>query len=257
MSLVKLPIWVLLTLWGVSSQYSHAEVRPLRLASAEDVEPYVYHQESGQVAGIDYEIVREVLGRASISFDLKSFPRPRISLMLQQGFLDGLLTTTAYNDQDMLETLWLSVPLYVSTVSTISRKDAPKSGSPPEMIPCVKAGILRGFSYRFPNLDISRFKNPVEVDSAEQLVKLTMYGRVDCAISEDITFMYQARKLHYFDDLQVVEEISTRPVVIALSRRIIEQNDGLGERINRLINEVREEDIIDNIIIKYLTLGNS
>ncbi len=230
-----------------------AEVLPLKLAAAEDVEPYVYHQADGNIGGIDFDIVREIMSRLEVEFRLLSFPRPRISLMLQQGFLDGLLTTTAYNDQGTLGDMWLSDPLYISTVSTIVRKDPPPTGGASDVLPCIKAGILRDFSYRFPNLDLSRFKNPIEVDSAEQLVKLTMYGRVDCAISEDVTFMYQARRLDYFNDLKIVEEIGTRSIVIALTRRIIEQNPGLDRRINQAIEQVREEDFIDNTIIDYLT----
>ncbi|WP_148212669.1 substrate-binding periplasmic protein [Hahella chejuensis] len=259
MSLTKLVSLALLIATGLPIQFSRAEDLHLTLAAAEEVEPYVYHSEDGETTGIDYEIVRETLTRAGVRFDLKSFPRPRITLMLGQGALDGLLTTTGYNDKDALNALWLSSPLYTSTVSTFIRKKKAaeeEAGVGNDRLKnCRQVGVLRGFNYRFPSLDMTHFKSVVEVNGAEQLVKLTMYGRVDCAITEDITFMYQARRLGYFNDVTIVDEVVNRPVVIALSRQLVDANKGLDTRINQVIEDLKSRDVIDNIIIKYLSLG--
>ncbi|WLQ13929.1 transporter substrate-binding domain-containing protein [Hahella aquimaris] len=258
MSLMKLASLTLLILAGVSLQDGRAENLHLALAAAEEVEPYVYHLEDGQATGIDYEIVYEALTRAGVNFELKSYPRPRITLMLGQGYLDGLLTTTGYNDKDALNAMWLSSPLYTSTVSAFVLKKKPETEGvvyADVLKNCHQAGVLRGFNYRFPSLDMTHFNSVVEVNGAEQLVKLTMYGRVDCAITEDITFMYQARRLGYFNDVEIVDEVVNRPVVIALSRKIVEDNKGLDERINQAIEDLKSRDVIDNIIIKYLSLG--
>lgn len=245
-----IPLLMMVMLAGGVIPTGFADTSKLNLATATEIEPYVFRQTAGTFAGIDYDLVERVFESARIEFQLKSYPPPRIKLMLERAQLDGLLTTTHFNDDAVLSTMWLSEPLYSSNVVAFALTDTPGSDSFLEV--CSRIGVLSGFNYHFPNLDLSRFNHIMKVNRTKQLVELLIHQRIDCALSEDITFIYQARRLNHFKDIKILKELANQSISIALSKSVMKNHTELGERLNSIITNIKNKEIVYDIIIKYL-----
>ena len=97
-------------------------------------------------------------------------------------------------------------------------------------------------------------QNAVTVRTDAQLVNLLLFQRITHAITEDLSFSYQARKMGKFEQLHNCSEVYSRPVKLALSRAVVEERPGLAEDINRTIDVMTREDFIANVIYQNLRL---
>ncbi len=262
--------------------------RRLDLATSEDFAPYVYINENGELAGIDYEIVREICRRLGIELKVSLLPRLRITKMLRSGQMDGVVSTTSYNDEAELATMWTSESLYQSSVSVFTLKerqdsegaasiksvDLPSvppaeavtaSARPAESTSCgwpvsaegsSRVGMLEAFDYSpMGEAEVATLlQNAVTVRTDAQLVNLLLFQRISHAVTEDISFSYQARRMGKFEQLHNCEEVYSRPVKLALSRAVIEGRPGLAEDINRTIDVMTREDFIANVVYQNLRL---
>lgn len=247
---------VLLTLSPSSFSNNLESSAPIRLATAESFFPYASFQKTRQWKGIDYDIALAVFKAINVQFKPTALPRTRITKMLKNKQIDGLLSTSAYNEKLSLSKLWLSTPIYTSEVSVFSLKSRSLEIDNLSFLDAGKyhLGKLKEYSYKEEGLVISEQTRVLEVSRDKQLVELLLAKRIDLAISEDISFIYQARSLGYFDAIEPVFEISSSPVSIALTQSIIEQHPELPNKINRVIAHLLENGFIDSVIIKYLSL---
>jgi polar amino acid transport system substrate-binding protein len=254
---------VLLSGWCLAAAARAESVKSLLLATSEDFAPYVYVNHDGELSGIDYDIVRELCRRLNIQLKVMLLPRLRITKMLKQGELDGVVSTTSYNDVTELQKMWTSEPLYSSSVAIFSLKDASvdalkgtydnnqftvEGGS--------RVGMLDAFDYSLMGeTSLSNIRqNAVTVRTDAQLVNLLLFERIAYAVTEDISFSYQARKLGKFDKVANIAEVYSRPVRIALNNSVINRQPGLEDDINRTIGAMIDDDYVANVIYQHLRL---
>jgi polar amino acid transport system substrate-binding protein len=240
--------------------FSNSQVNstPIKLATAESFLPYASYNgnKMRQWKGIDYDIALAIFQAIDVQLKPTALPRTRITRMLKNKQIDGLLSTSAYNEKLSLSKLWLSTPIYTSEVSVFSLKSRSLEIDDLSFLEAGKhhLGILKEYSYQEKDLVISEQTRVLEVSRDKQLVELLLAKRIDLAISEDISFIFQARSLGYFDAIEPVFEISSRPVSIALTQSIIEQYPDLPNKINAAIVHLLENGFIDSVIIKHLSL---
>ncbi len=254
--------WVLL--YALQSQvlYAHEETVgavsvPLRLATASDFVPYAYRLANGEWTGIDVEIVHRIFEELDIPFKIVDLPRKRITLMLQEGVIDGLVSTSAYQIEEMLQQMWLSSEIYSSEVSLFARADT-IAIDPEQLLSAnqeLRLGMLSEFTSDLRVKNQLPEKQILRVLRDEQLVNLMKIGRIDLAISEDIAFIYQARKIGYFDQVKPVAELASRASRFALVASVKERFPDLPDKINHRIEHLLSSGVIDDVIVSYLTLG--
>lgn len=228
----------------------------IKLATVSDLAPYAYRSEDNAWQGIDFDIVQLVFERVGIQFDVYSFPRARVGLMLKSGRLDGILTTSGYNDEAILSQMWLSDTLYDSDVSLFSLKTHALMKQSFDvddlLVSNYRLGLHRAYSYEIPaGLDKAR---QISVHYDQQLVDLLEIGRIDMAIAEDISFVYSARMSGKFDMLAVVAEVSNQPIKMVLAKSVVAEDPDLPDKINQAISALRDEGKVDLIILKHLSL---
>ncbi len=229
----------------------------LQLATVIDFAPYAYQKSDGSWEGIDYEIIRTIFDGLQIGFSIRQLPRKRITKLLEEGGIDGLVSTTPYNVQDVLRHMWRSDTLYHSEVSAFGLrlrmfdKDVKSFFSNAGKY---RLGLLREFYYVIEGHELTGRENVIRVNREEQLIELLMIERIDLALSEDISLIYKARKNGHFDNIKPVVEVASRPVYLALRRQVMERYPQLGLRINQKIETIVRSGFVDNVIVKYLTL---
>lgn len=240
------------------AQHDTVSSKGLSLATAEQFAPYAYQNDVGVWTGIDIDILTAVFKQAGIEFVVAGFPRSRITLMLEKDMLDGLVSTASYNENDQLEMLWQSDRLYYSEISAFSLNVFPSAKATEKgflMNTHYRLGVLNEFSYLVEGTELAERDNLIKVHRDQQLVDLLSIGRVDLIISEDISFIYTARRSGKFASIKPLLEITSRPVSIALSRKVIEAHPDFADRINKSIIQLRKSGFIDAVIVKYLTLN--
>ena len=242
---------VLFTLSG--SIAAASEVSPISLASSEHFEPYVFYEDDRAVKGIDFELVQKIFNEIGLPFVIYGYPRKRITMMLENQTLDGLATTTSYAELATLEKMWLSEPLYHSEVSAFALEGSNYRVGLLENENSM-IGVPHEFENTYKNVGEKYASHAIKVQRDRQLVDLLMAKRIKYAISEDISFIYQARKHGVFQQIKVVEEITSRPVYLALSKSTLEQHAGLDKKINQQIKQLREKGFIDELIVRYLQI---
>jgi len=247
---------VFLTLSPYSFSANLGNTISIKLATAENFAPYAYTNENKQWQGIDYDITSEIFKILDIQFKPTALPRARITKMLNHNSIDGLLSTAAYNEPVSLDKLWLSIPIYTSEVSVFSLKLNPHKVNNISILNDKKyrLGALKEYSYHEANISLNNSPNILKVHRDQQLVELLILGRIDLAISEDISFIYQARRLGKFDLIEPLLEISSKPVRIALTKDFIKQHPSLPQKINYTITQLLNNGFIDLLIIKYMSL---
>ncbi|MCP5170250.1 MAG: transporter substrate-binding domain-containing protein [Hahellaceae bacterium] len=254
--------WMLIATLGLYSGVHAAQLKQLSLATSEDFAPYVYFSTSGELRGIDYDIVREIFRRLDIQLKVSLLPRRRITKMLLNGELDGVISTTSYNDATALQQMWQSQPMYQSSVVIFSSKnntaDLDKTYRNHQFLPTGggKVGLLETFDYSpMGQNNVSNMtQNAIIVRTDSQLVKLLLSARISYAITEDISFSYQARKAGKLQDFNNLEEVFTRPVNVALHADIITRHPELTDKLNHTIDRLVKEDFIAKTIYQYLKL---
>ena len=247
---------VFLAVTPYSFSTSLQSTTPIKLATAENFTPYAYIKEPGKWQGIDYEISSAIFKAVNIQFRPIALPRARISRRLEHGQIDGLLSTAPYNNKQHLNKLWLSLPIYTAETSVFSLKSFLLKPDDTSFLTTNKyrLGLIKNYSYQEANINFNSTSKIIEVQRDQQLAELLAVGRIDLAISEDISFIYQARHLGLFKTIIPIIELSSRPVRIALTPDFIKKNPTLPNKINKVITQLLNDGVIDAIIIKYVSL---
>ncbi len=225
----------------------------LVLGTADNFAPYAYRDTRGEWAGIDVEIARHLF--PGLKVKVAGFPRVRLEMMTRLGEIDGLLSTSSYVGDDLAPYLVLSSPVYESEVSAFCLKvrmiDKPSAIF--DASQGFRLGALSGTNYRLGGYDIDGHARVIRVQRDQQLLDLLRFGRIDIAVSEDISFMYRAHLTQQFELVKPLIEISSRPVSIALNKLIVEKEPQLLERLNQAISRSVKDESIDKIILSYLS----
>ncbi|ARU55354.1 amino acid ABC transporter periplasmic protein [Oleiphilus messinensis] len=269
---ITLIILALLVLPGVVSPIQ-AETsslpKHLTLAASEDFAPFVHVSSTGKMTGIDFEIIAELYRRLDISIKVILLPRPRITTMLLSGELDGVVSTTTFNDTLAFEHMWSSIDLYKSSVSVFTLKSVSNYQSNPtknsiilaqirsgKLLKNSRIGMLNEFDYTPMGVHQleSLSKQTLFVRTDTQLINLLDMGRITYVITEDISFAYQARINNLFAKLEFIGEVFHRGVRTILRNELIRQFPALQTKINSTISSLVESDYIASTIYHNLRL---
>ncbi|MCP5163099.1 MAG: transporter substrate-binding domain-containing protein [Hahellaceae bacterium] len=237
---------------GLSQAKSNSPRTTLVLGTAENFAPYAFRDADGHWLGIDVEIARHLF--PDLEVKVVSYPRARLEMMTKYGEIDGLLSTSGFFNDNVNDFVVLSDAVYESEVSAFCLKirAIPKPLEVFDDTAGYRLGVLNGYSYSLGGHSIESHARVMHVQRDQQLIDLLKFGRIDIAVSEDISFIYRARLSNEFDIIKPVIEVASRPVSIALNKSIVASEPQLLKRLNTAIAKAVEDESIDQIILSYL-----
>ncbi|MBU2711194.1 substrate-binding periplasmic protein [Zooshikella harenae] len=229
---------------------------PLFLAASQNFPPYSFLDDNGNLSGIDIDIAYKIMKLSGIQLSIELEPNSRIEYLIKNKKLDGVITTTPYITETLSNTMWFSETLYTTTLSLFinPKKKEIFSQQQPYQKVCQRAGFLSGSILTSPEFSTTSFIDVRSVNYVSQLVDLLSRDRVDCVIAEDIAFIYQAKEMQKQNQVLLIKEITNRDIFIGLQEKTIKKHPKLPNKINQTIKELQKNQIIDDIIIKYLKL---
>ena len=123
--------------------FTSASIQALEVLTDDDFPPYSFVDDSGNIAGIDVDIVRELAARTDLPLQLKLAPFKRILLSLKEGkaFAGLSLFRTAEREQYGLFTH----PVHYSTYRIITRHDSPLRYKTVKDLSGIRVGVQAGF----------------------------------------------------------------------------------------------------------------
>lgn len=244
------------SLFAEESKDAYRSYPTITFATAERFAPYAFLENNSTWQGIDYDILKMICIKLGIPFQVRAFPRPRISFLLDNGKIDGLVSTSPYSDTVRLKQMWLSDSLYSAETSAFAKKtfDAASVETAEKLFSSeLRFGVIKDSGVARGITEVHADQHFIQVLRDEQLLDLLDIQRIDVAVSEDISFIYSARQTGKFDTVNLLVELTSRPVSIALKQSIVDEFPELPEKINKVIHEMKENGDIDNLIVNYLS----
>ncbi|MGI0115436.1 substrate-binding periplasmic protein [Zooshikella sp. RANM57] len=229
---------------------------PLFLAASQNFPPYSFLDKNGNLSGIDIDIAYKIMKLSDIQLSIELEPSSRIEYLIKNEKLDGVITTTPHITETLSHTMWFSETLYSTTLSLFinpKKKEIFRQQLPYQKV-CQRAGFLNASILTSPEFSTTSFIDVRSVNYVSQLVDLLSSDRVDCVIAEDIAFIYQAKEMKKQNQVLLIKEITDRDIFIGIQDRIVKKYPELTNKIDQTIKELHKQQIIDDIIIKYLKL---
>lgn len=236
-----------------ASPYAGETLPVLRLASVDNIPPYVY-REDGELTGLSVDIMQELARRGGFEVSIEVYPWARVLLLTEQGKVDGAFSAYRTEARD-------KVYIYTGIVHFDELRLAVKKGhefpfAGIENLHGMKIGKGRGVhvSDAFNDAVAQGYILLSESDDMRMTnIKKLHEGRLDAVVGSPVAMMDYARKLGYDDIVLLPGELKEAiPAYLVLSRKgPLEDKDMWRDKLTRLLNEMHTDGTIADIYRKY------
>lgn len=214
------------------------------LATNAELDPFEY-KDGDEITGIDIDVAKQIAKRIGVDLKITDVSFDALTLELSGGNCDFVLAAMSYSDDraktvDFSQSYLTSKQVMLlpknSTINSVSDLNSKRIG--------VKLGESGDIycTERFKNSKISRYSKGSEA------VLDMIYGRIDVVVTDDIP----AKKLLYTNRGDI--KISDTYLFEEQYRAAVPKgNSELLSVINVILNELKEEGIIDEIVNSYVS----
>lgn len=163
--------------------------------------PYVY-EENGQVKGIHADIVRVVLDRLKVDYEIKTYPWKRVISMTDNNKIT--LSLSWVEKRERFQKYLMVGPLQYGRTVFMVKNDSGIEFNTLKDLSNYKIGTISGYSYtkEFEEADFLD-KHPATIDNATLISKL-LKGRVDVIIGDQSTLEFEAKKLRMSHRIKIL-----------------------------------------------------
>jgi len=219
--------------------------------NTEEMLPYNFTSDSGEIIGINVDIVKALLNNSKIKYEINLYPWTRAYKKTLSYENNGLISTARTpNREDMFK--WVG-PLssgqgYLyklksrDDIQIKSLDDAKK----------YSVAIVRGGVYQnlFESLGFKVGENLMPFSYSKQYFQPFLLGKVDLILGSDIVLPYILQKIGINIDLvePAVKMIDTKGNYLALNKNI---SDDLVEKLNDELQKMKDSGEFQKIIDSY------
>jgi len=216
-------------------------------------EPACFEDINGNIVGINVEVVRELCIRLQLKLDIKLVPWKRVLSLVELGKVDAGMPL--FKTPERLKyALYPNTPLHKAAMQVYT---PPQSDfiykQLPEDLFGKTVGIRRGYSIS-PKVDQAIADGHIiinELDSVDQLIKMTVSNRLDAIIDKGSTIRFYLKKQGI--SLKHIGQVSQpQAAYLAISKLSPHKNlDVLFRRINMTLRTMEVEGTIAKITNQY------
>ncbi len=172
-----------------------------QVAGDETFPPYVY-EENGRVVGIHADIVRAVLDKLQVDYELKTYPWKRVINMTDKAQVTFSMSWV--ESVERLEKYLMVGPIQYGRTVFMVRENSSIEFNELSDLKNYKIGVISGYAYpkEFESADYLT-KEAATVDNARLISKLLM-KRVDIIIGDESTLSFEAKKLHVSQEIKIL-----------------------------------------------------
>lgn len=240
------------------SSFAHAGCEKGLVIAYSNWPPYHYADENGQPAGLDIEILGNVLSTINCGFTLRQVPWKRALRELEGGSVDVGLAASRNAEREKFA--WFSVPYRRESMVMFMRKGDPLRYSPHSLSDLADTdytvGLVLGIWYGEDLEALFRKKPAFRSRVLQQLENKSLLnglirGRVDIVVSDLFNGVFAARQDSVMDAIKVRPEvINEGDIHFMFSRKSVPEAD--MARINATINAFEKTRSYREIVLKYV-----
>jgi len=239
--------------WLPASLLAQETARPLRLASVDNLPPYVY-REGEQLTGLSVDILNELARRGGFEIAIETYPWARVLLLAEQGKVDGAFS--AYRTKEREKSYLYTGIVHYDELRLAVKKGKEFSFTGIESLHGMLIGKGRGVhvSEAFNDAVAQGYIHLAESDDMRMTnIKKLHEGRLDAVIGSPVAMMDYAHKLGYTDIVLLPGDLKEAiPAYLILSRNsLLENKEQWQEKLTRLLNEMHTDGTIADIYRKY------
>jgi len=219
--------------------------------NTEEMLPYNFTSDSGEIIGINIDIIKALLSNTDVNYDIKLYPWTRAFKQTHSHENYGLISTARTPSREEMFK-WVG-PLasgqgYLyklksrDDIQLTSLDDAKK----------YSVAIVRGGVYQnlFENLGFKVGENLMPFSYSKQYFQPFLLGKVDLILGSDIVLPYILQKIGLNINLvePAVKMIDTKGNYLALNKNI---SDDLVEKLNAELQKMKDSGEFQKIIDSY------
>jgi len=208
--------------------------------------PYVY-EENGQVKGIHADIVRVILDRLKVDYEIKAYPWKRVIRMTDNNQIT--LSLSWVEKRKRFEKYLMVGPIQYGRTVFMVKKSSNITFNELKDLSAYKIGTISGYAYpkEFEEADFLE-KHPATVDNATLISKL-LKGRVDIIIGDQSTLEFEAKKL----SVSPIIKILPKPLKVVSRYAVFpKENTHQAAIFANALNELKfDKALYQSVIDKY------
>lgn len=208
--------------------------------------PYVY-EENGQVKGIHADIVRVVLGRLGLDYEIKTYPWKRVISMTDSNKIT--LSLSWVEKRERFQKYLMVGPIQYGRTVFMVKKNSNIQFNELKDLNAYKIGTISGYSYtkEFDEADFLD-KHPATVDNATLISKL-LKSRVDIIIGDESTLEFEAKRL----GVSLVVKVLPKPLKVVGRYAVFpKENTHQAAIFSNALNELKfDKEFYQSIVDKY------
>jgi len=215
-------------------------------------EPACFEDKDGNIVGVNVEIVRELCKRLKFKLDIKLVPWKRVLSLVEHGKVDAGMPLFKTPER-MKYALYPSTPIHKVAMQVYTH---PQSNFTykhlPEDLYGKMVGIRRGYSIspKFDQAIADGYINIDELDSVEQLIKMTASNRLDAIIDKGSTINFYLKKHGVL--LKHIGQVSQpQAAFLAISKRSAQNVDVLFRKVDMTLRALESEGTIEKITNRF------
>lgn len=223
----------------------------IRIALAENFQPYYYQDENGVFQGASFEISETVLKNLGYQTQITQFPSMKVALReIELGNQDLNVNLTITPEREKIAR-FTQTPHIFETQNIIVRADSSisYSGSLDELTD-YRIGINYGWTYG-PEFDRNKKLDRVYVNNSPEQLRNLLSGRFDIAINNPQFFSHLAKDVGAKNGFKILTpEVYALPVNMAVSRKYFDA-ESLITKLNHEIARFKKSSQYKQILKKY------
>ncbi|MCI1209810.1 MAG: ABC transporter substrate-binding protein [Treponema sp.] len=206
--------------------------------------PFNFITDSGDVAGFDVDVGKELAKRLGKKLDYKTTAWDGIIEGLRAGRYDGILGSMAVTPE-RAEVVAFSDPYYYSGPQLIVRKNSGING-PEDLDSTSKVGVATGTTYE-KDCNILGVQVRLYEDDNQTLMEL-INGRIDGVLTDRIVGLNAISKMQGGDKLELAGSVlRTEKMAIAFNKK----DTKLLEKVNGILSAMRDDGTLQKISVKW------
>ena len=225
---------------------------PIRLGVVENLPPYVFRNDNGELVGIDIEIIRAVFKQLGKPVTVQDYPWARLTRYIFEGKLDGVGGIYLEENEPMYPVLVaVDEPMHETKVSIYARDSSNATLSDLAEHTEKTVGVLIGYEYgqRFEVIDGMK---KIKVHTEFQLLHMLKHGRIDYAVMNEVSLLYTLKQFSLTSSIKSVMDWVGWPIQIALSKNNLgEEAMIITRQLSNIIKEMKADGSIERIKIRY------
>jgi len=215
----------------------------------DDFPPYGYI-ENGEVKGISADIIREVCRRADIQAKFQVISWQRAIKSMKDGSADGIFYLHRNEEREKF-LFFPSEPVALPKMACFVLKTGNIKIEKLEDLKGRNCGVIGDYSY---GTEFDRFGDTRKIPCKDlkELIKLLEVGRIDTAVSEEMSFRYLSRELGLQDKFETAYVITQNPVYVAFSQKNTQKGAELAGIFSRILPQLQEDGTAEKIADEYV-----